>query len=224
MARKGFPDCDIFEVLRLTSQSRASELRDRLFAVLGLIQHDGLQSQTLKPDYSLSAQHVYIGLFAHLIINLKMHRLFRYAAGFSAPASLPSWLPDWVTPESWQRIFKPWRSDSGELAEFITRNILPHANHSSEDGVRGFCWLFSREWKDVIFHKKPWNRDVIVDINTGALSINLIHLSTISSRPAIIQKRGRMNIFEVKGAKTCLYLAAEGLLESVSCLGLTTFL
>jgi hypothetical protein len=178
-----------------------------------------LQSQTLKPDYSLSAQHVYIGLFAHLIINLKMHRLFRYAAGFSAPASLPSWLPDWVTPESWQRIFKPWRSDSGELAEFITRNILPHANHSSEDGVRGFCWLFSREWKDIIFHKKSWNRDVIVDINTGALSINLIHLSTISSRPAIIQKRGRMNIFEVKGAKTSLYLAAEGLLESVSCLG-----
>lgn len=55
-----------------------------------------------------------------------------------------------------------------------------------------------------------------MDINTGALSINLICLSTISSQPVLIEKRGERVIFEVKASETCLYLAAEGLVESVS--------
>jgi hypothetical protein len=129
MAQKAFPSGNIYEVLRLTSQSRASDLRDRLFAVLGLIQHDGLQSQIWKPDYSLSAQHVYIGLFAHFIINLKILHLFRYAAGLSAPASLPSWIPDWEAPESWQHIFEIPESDTEEVTNFVSRNILPGSRH-----------------------------------------------------------------------------------------------
>lgn len=101
MAKKVFLNRNIYEVLRVTSQSRASDPRDRLFGVLSLIQHDGVQSQIWKPDYSLSAQHVFIGLVARFIINLKMVHIFRYAVGLSASVFSPSWMPDWVAPESW---------------------------------------------------------------------------------------------------------------------------
>jgi len=56
-----------------------------------------------------------------------------------------------------------------------------------------------------------------VDTSTGALSLNLIHLSTISFRLAVTKKRKRRSIFEVKGSQSCFYLAAECPLDEIAC-------
>jgi hypothetical protein len=219
MAQKAFPSSNIYDMLRLTSQSRASDPRDRLFGILGLIQHDHSESQIWKPNYSLSAQHVFIGVVAHLIINLKMAFLLRYAAGFSAPASSPSWMPDWGAPESWQRIFKVPESSSEEIHKFVSQNVDLDFGYIIRRLWLGSSEHFSPEWIDTVLQKKPWYSGMVVDINTAALSVKLIHLSTISFRPVLVRKRGKLGLFEVKGKKIRLYLAAEGNVESTGCPG-----
>jgi len=136
-----------------------------LFGVLGLIQQDDSQNRIWKPDYSLSVQHVFIGIVAHFLINLKMCHILRYAAGLLAPASSPSWMPDLVAPESWQLIFNPPEFNEEEMFNFISQNNLltpgwqlsrlPPPRKS--DRCRGppVGWDFSPEWIDAVLNKKP---------------------------------------------------------------------
>lgn len=74
---------------------------------------------------------------------------------------------------------------------------------------------FSETWFETVISLKPWNYDISVNKNTGALSINLIHLSAISFRRALIKTHGTLSIFEVKSSKICLSGATESLLEDV---------
>ncbi|RYP49451.1 hypothetical protein DL768_004861 [Monosporascus sp. mg162] len=222
-AQRAFPATDVFEVIRLTSTSRASDPRDKVFGVLGLIQ-DEMQKLALQPNYSLSAQHVFIGIFAHCIISQKAVHVFLYAAGLSAPAPSPSWVPDWTSYESWRRISAVPESNVREkVADFIVENMLPNgyrlgsltperlpkeARSSDPDG-------YSSNWFATVFQRWPWGRNSVVDTDTGQLSLYMTRLCAISSQPVLRGKLGTLSIFEVRGSNTSLYLAAREPLEAI---------
>ena len=89
---------ELYLVLRRTWQSKASDPRDRIFGILGLINmQKGLESNKIEPDYFISAQHAFIGIFAHILINggLAATDVLLNASGLAAPLTHSSWMPDW---------------------------------------------------------------------------------------------------------------------------------
>ncbi|KAH8888118.1 hypothetical protein GQ53DRAFT_583854, partial [Thozetella sp. PMI_491] len=81
---------DVSELMRLTANSKSTDPRDRLFAVISL-SSDPEVRRLFPPDYSISHQNFYIGTFSHLLLNLH----FWWLLG-SAPASVTSTLPSWI--------------------------------------------------------------------------------------------------------------------------------
>ena len=99
MAQREIPDTDLYQVMRATTASDSSDVRDRVFGVHALLGAGG--GRGLEPDYSLSALHCFLGTFAHLILNLGHVELMHSASGLAAQPPWPSWMPDYRS--------TPWR-------------------------------------------------------------------------------------------------------------------
>ncbi|RFU26983.1 hypothetical protein B7463_g9347, partial [Scytalidium lignicola] len=208
IAQQTIPSKDVFEIMRLTSASQASDLRDRLFGILGLLQNrtNALDKEGLCVDYSLSVQHMFIGFFSYCIINLKLHYLLGWAAGLSAQGFSPSWVPNWASSqESWQRIFTKPDSDPQNVADFIQEKIL--------DNLNGLQYLSPIVHKRDM--KRSWNHKITVDKDTGGLSLYLTQFCTIPTQPVLIGEFGNLHIFKVQGPKLSLYLATQDPFEAV---------
>lgn len=80
----------LFDVLCRTWQSKATDPRDKVFGVLGLVD----SKSSITPDYNISVQHVLTGIMAHALLNLRITEVLLRASGLAAPPSHPSWLPD----------------------------------------------------------------------------------------------------------------------------------
>ncbi|KAK0725074.1 heterokaryon incompatibility protein-domain-containing protein [Lasiosphaeris hirsuta] len=93
-------ESNIYDILRATSQSKAGDPRDKVFGAHALINSSHLERSALRPDYSLSCLHVFFGVYAYSLINLKRTELLCNAAGVSAPDGYPSWTPSWRQPEA----------------------------------------------------------------------------------------------------------------------------
>ncbi|KAI1141456.1 HET-domain-containing protein [Hypoxylon sp. FL0543] len=81
----------LLRLLDATSNCAASDPRDNVFAVLGLLR-DGI-FEGLIPDYCLSTEQVYIGIASYLILRHNKTIILSYPKG--RPGLLPSWVPDW---------------------------------------------------------------------------------------------------------------------------------
>lgn len=83
-------DMDLYFALWETRKSQATDPRDQVFGVLGLIDnHD------IVPNYSLSVMSTFIGVSAYLLPNLRRVDILLMACGNNPPPSHPSWMPDW---------------------------------------------------------------------------------------------------------------------------------
>lgn len=123
----GFPMKDsLFKILKPTWNSRASDPRDKIFGIHGLIQNKSI-SDVLKPDYSISTLHMFIGIFCYTLLTLKRTELLLIASGQSVGQVYASWLPDWERRETWQEIFQ-WPEISGKHSE---------SSHSEERRQKG---------------------------------------------------------------------------------------
>ncbi|PVH73309.1 hypothetical protein DL98DRAFT_501354, partial [Cadophora sp. DSE1049] len=100
----------LYDVFRRTWNCRATDPRDKVFGVLGLVEpldvsvtpaHAPIDSRSsvITPDYNISIRHTYIGIFAHTLISFGVTDVLVGAAGLSAPPNHLSWLPDWRRPE-----------------------------------------------------------------------------------------------------------------------------
>ncbi|KAI6091562.1 HET-domain-containing protein [Hypoxylon rubiginosum] len=83
------PD-ELLHLLNTTSGCAASDARDHIFAVLGLIR-DGI-FEGLVPDYMLSTEQIYIGVASYLITRHKKTQILLYPKLRSGPHT---WIPDW---------------------------------------------------------------------------------------------------------------------------------
>ncbi|KAK3942946.1 heterokaryon incompatibility protein-domain-containing protein [Diplogelasinospora grovesii] len=214
IAQKAFPLTNVLDVLRITSSSQASDPRDRIFGLLSLIHLDDVGEGGWQPDYSLSPQHVFTGLFAHCIANLGRCDFLLFAAGLTAPSSTPSWVPaDWSTQESWQRLFA---------------EVQPHFDTEATTRVRGVhggpvrslplgYWMqpLNGQWVNRGALDRPWNKDIAICTATGALSLNLTHFCSVPAQPARVEQLSTTTIFKVSGRNRGLYLVSEHSLDTI---------
>jgi hypothetical protein len=86
----------LLDMIFLTWNSQASDPRDKVFGILGLLEN---LTPIVRPDYSISSQHVLIGIAAHCLINLRDIRILSMAPGIRNCGSLPSWVPNPISSE-----------------------------------------------------------------------------------------------------------------------------
>lgn len=91
-------DCDAFSQLLLkTSSCQALDPRDRVFALLGLVQ--GAHLEGLVADYTKTSEEVYIGIAAYFIIRHGQTNILMWAT-VSSHSSL-TWVPAWQPHPQW---------------------------------------------------------------------------------------------------------------------------
>ena len=89
---------NLVDLLVQTRRRDATDARDKLFAVLGLLQADASRLE-IQPDYSSSAADVYRSVSANLIEHSGaldvLGACFPWGDDPAALKGLPSWVPDW---------------------------------------------------------------------------------------------------------------------------------
>ncbi|KAI1745791.1 heterokaryon incompatibility protein-domain-containing protein [Xylaria scruposa] len=83
---------ELLNLLNFTSHSSASDARDQVFAVLGLI--SGARINGLVPDYSLSLEQVHTGIAAYLLLKQRMLDILAYPR--PKIRRMATWVPDWA--------------------------------------------------------------------------------------------------------------------------------
>ncbi|KAH7317388.1 heterokaryon incompatibility protein-domain-containing protein [Rhexocercosporidium sp. MPI-PUGE-AT-0058] len=67
----------LLEMMKLTWKCHSTDPRDKVFGILGLDHWE----PPIRPDYSISVKHAFIGIFAHCLINLRDTRVLSWASG-----------------------------------------------------------------------------------------------------------------------------------------------
>ncbi|KAF4613395.1 hypothetical protein G7Y89_g15494 [Cudoniella acicularis] len=86
------------DVLASLRRARATDLRDMIYGLLGL-----MPNNSIRPDYSKATpQDVYLSLVEYRIMEEKSLDIITLRRKSSSTMELPSWVPDWT--ESWENI------------------------------------------------------------------------------------------------------------------------
>jgi hypothetical protein len=212
VARRRLPATNMLEVMGSTSKCDSADPRDKIFGILGILGEDKILS-AVRPDYSLSYQHVYIGIFSCLLLNLRHPQLLRKAAGIFASLSYPSWWPD--------------RSSAGVFAEepdLFSQDVIRVTVYSERSDILRVTAEPARKrpsqssdtialtqpsqkiikeetsgnQQSSVSWTRPWYQDATINTETGVLSINLIYLLRLTQSPQLVKALGPLKIFEVK--------------------------
>jgi hypothetical protein len=84
----------LLTLLRTFRDRNASDPRDKVYALLGLVQ----ERVSMIPDYSLGDVEVYRQATLESIYNSKDLSVFSTELGQKSRSDLPSWIPDWSAP------------------------------------------------------------------------------------------------------------------------------
>ncbi|RGP78663.1 hypothetical protein FLONG3_3200 [Fusarium longipes] len=89
---------ELVQVLTATALCQTSDLRDKIFALLGLV--DLEEATVLAADYSLMVREVYIGTAAYLIQKKGRHEILELSESLTNKDQrntygIPSWVPMW---------------------------------------------------------------------------------------------------------------------------------
>ena len=92
----------LLDLLFTFRECQASDLRDKIFALVGLA--DGQTIAACTPDYSKDVSEIYRNLASHLIITERNPDILTFcvAPTEGQSLSLPSWVPDWSQPQKYK--------------------------------------------------------------------------------------------------------------------------
>lgn len=203
------------QIMALTSSTHCTDPRDQLFGVLDLIEQDE-NELALQADYSLSLQHVYIGLFAHLLLcgrlwALLVHHASGPAESGSNSLHRPSWMPDWksrtVMRSFWASVAVSTWSAHPTHDDWLKSMEVNHQRTPKHAQVTRFSVRY--EPMAFGFGKAQPPSNLQLDRRTGAITGDIIRLVTIPSQPVLVASRqnNSMNIFKVvhRGHSILLY-------------------
>jgi hypothetical protein len=99
----------LLTLLRLTRQYKATDPRDKVFAVIGIVTNVDSIPVDLKPDYGLSTEEVYLSVAMHNLEKLKNLELLAHAGTNSTSQNpkCPSWVPDWIHSNEYRAVLAP---------------------------------------------------------------------------------------------------------------------
>ncbi|EXK98284.1 hypothetical protein FOQG_01251 [Fusarium oxysporum f. sp. raphani 54005] len=94
---------DMLELLSATALCKMSDMRDKIFGLLGLA--DGNEVDVLKANYKLMVREVYIGTALYLIQQRNWHNVIELAESMTnlklrSKYGIPSWVPMWDLQET----------------------------------------------------------------------------------------------------------------------------
>ncbi|KAH7078786.1 heterokaryon incompatibility protein-domain-containing protein [Paraphoma chrysanthemicola] len=88
---------DLLEALHKSRTCAATDPRDKVFALLGIVQKQF--SAAIPVDYSMNTLDLFTKVAILYIQNMKSLQILKYTLGQDvAPYGLPSWAPDWAAP------------------------------------------------------------------------------------------------------------------------------
>ncbi|KAI1752799.1 heterokaryon incompatibility protein-domain-containing protein [Xylaria castorea] len=192
--------------LQLVSNASCSDLRDRLFGILGLMNPEDIVDRGVQADYSLSSQHVWIGFFAHCMLRLDIFWFLEYTVGLHTSSEsqtleswVPNWVPNWTSLLTWQRFQRPTLSCE-EMADATRRALAteePYKNSTAfvrtEPDIK---WLIPINPN--IESRTLWNQGAALDAKTRALShVQAIYLFAIPSTPQLWTRLGDYGVYEI---------------------------
>ncbi|KAI4866210.1 heterokaryon incompatibility protein-domain-containing protein [Hypoxylon rubiginosum] len=196
-ARQRLQVADSYEALAIISRSQSADPRDRLFGILGLLPGNKYSSQ-LRPNYSLSIQHLWIGFFAHCLLRENNPWFLFHATGVHHQSSIPSWVPQWNSMVTWDYLPPP---DPDDKYIFNSR--------------------YNQLGKVVAIHSTPnknlWNHRASVCSRTGTLcNLLLEHLFILPRAPVRIHdgSNSAYHVFQVDQSEgPRLYLVSKSPLD-----------
>lgn len=123
----------LLELLDLTIKFKATDSRDKIYALLSITTRDARQS--LIPDYEILLSDVYINVARYFVMESKSLRFLRYAQPFHRDKELPSWVPDWSrSTEKWV-LFEQDDNVSDSEEDETQKNRINNENFEVEAGV-----------------------------------------------------------------------------------------
>jgi hypothetical protein len=170
---------DLDRLLSSTSACRASDPRDKIFALFGLLLD--LNAYGISANYSLSVQEVYTGITAFMLTSHSAVQVLALCSpGAAKQYSLPSWVPNWnhalVTPKQRQQ-----------------------AIHASHPNMKVTILTASELWARFRMRGRP--KKISVHGKTGALLIHATELFNfnwlLNLDDSKIQRNGEGIYFEL---------------------------
>ena len=236
---KGTPlDLDLLQVMRLTSPTICADPRDRLFGVMGTVSD---ASWHLDAEYSIPVQHVFLGLFARLLMEKGMVHLLSCGSGPAGPPSVPSWVPSVASWDEWRRVFeqptrntrrvlrssfvvivkkKPWKDTIATIGLPLKYGPLGAPCHGTipadEKPGKRFQALH------LVGSARHDTALLGVDRMTGALRARMARLLALNSAPepvAALEGDRSLTLFQVRYGYDTLYMASEQRLDTLVELG-----
>lgn len=211
----------LYTALKMTHVSQATDPRDRIFGILGILGLNPTYSE-IVPEYSTSMRDCFIGVMAHTLLVSKEVWPLLNAPSTNTTPQYPSWVPNLESRESWTtsarvtreaRRHEQIRDTPVKLAKFVNleernsiefelsvNSLVPSPRHYYFDS---HCVLIG---SDI-----PWHHHASIDSNSAALTLRLVRLF---DRPHTIEKdRFIRNPFDgsvdghfrVKGPSTSAY-------------------
>ncbi|KLU81867.1 hypothetical protein MAPG_00948 [Magnaporthiopsis poae ATCC 64411] len=164
---------DPAELLLIVTGCQASDPRDNIFGVVGLMR----PALSLVPDYTISAVNAHIGYVAHCLFAHKETGILLHP-GLRNTSIYPSWVP-WPA-----RGDAAWRSPTMQMNNSWKEQLEAHFTKDRQTTPNiYFLDLLERM---VRAPEQQWFKDANVNASTGFLSIRLTHLMMIRDRPVTI--------------------------------------
>ncbi|KAF4449054.1 heterokaryon incompatibility het-6 [Fusarium albosuccineum] len=203
---------DLLRLLQQTRASQATDPRDKVFGLLGF----ALRTQNLRPDYSISSLHTYIGTITHLLLNDHFIGLLTGASGHPAGPKFPSWLPNWNLLDMGARLllisdyYKHVPSRQFDRSPF--GKLVADLDPECQTLLKKTC-VASIDYHSDFMASALWSTDQpSIDPSTLELSISLIHLCQFTS--PIVQVHQYIfgqpcRVFEIETANSKLYVCTS---------------
>lgn len=218
---------DLKELLWLTASSQATDPRDRVFGLLGIVPEMSkllsLVGSDLKnwrsaggliPDYSLSCQHVFIGLFAYFLINQRQTNILYHASCVNDNmAKFPTWAPDWTNPITWRLLFQSPKITSQEVFTELQKIIKPQ-DYSWADAPKTYeLYELKGPGREHVTKERAWHQNINIDSTSGALRINLTHYMRFQRPLARVGRILGFHVFAMYADPFSVYLLSEQRLD-----------
>ncbi|KAI1744771.1 heterokaryon incompatibility protein-domain-containing protein [Xylaria scruposa] len=126
----------LLQLLRDTVDSKCSDPRDKIFALLGLVR--GLDPEGITADYDLTYVQVYTGLAAYFIRNCGLTELVILPT--QKDLNLPSWVPNWTAIQEcdWTDLDK---RSSGASIKTLAKTASPILDNSLRLILNGYYFV-----------------------------------------------------------------------------------
>ncbi|KAE8370618.1 hypothetical protein BDV27DRAFT_167505 [Aspergillus caelatus] len=130
-------------LLSLTGSFEATDPRDKIFGLLGLLPPNSAERSKFRPDYTANTRRLFIQTAKHFINTTQKLDVITarpplpdYEGLQSQNADTPSWVADWSIPQYWP-LNSIWVSDFSELSTLHLYMKHPGGKHEHGPGITG---------------------------------------------------------------------------------------